>query len=179
MHVPLSLDLAGRSVLVVGDGDAARRRAAAFTEAGAVVTAVPERAYRTELLVGTWLVVTAASSRALNQRVFDDAEAAGVWCNSADDPERCSYLFPSILRRGAVTVAVSTGGQSPALAAWLRRELEDAVGPEFAEVALRLAEERRQIHAEGQSTEGIDWAARIEHHLERVQTAAAPSSSKR
>jgi siroheme synthase (precorrin-2 oxidase/ferrochelatase) len=67
-------------------------------------------------------------------------------------------------------VAVSTGGASPALAAWLRRELEDAVGPEIADVALRLAEERRRVHATGASTEGLDWAARIEAHLAQLRT---------
>jgi siroheme synthase (precorrin-2 oxidase/ferrochelatase) len=61
---------------------------------------------------------------------------------------------------------VSTGGASPALAAWLRRDLETAVAPEIADIALRLAEERRRIHASGASTEGIDWAARIRAELD-------------
>ena len=60
---------------------------------------------------------------------------------------------------------------SPALASWLRRELEAAVGPEFADVALRLAEERRRIHAAGGSTEGVDWTRRIEVHLARSRAA--------
>ena len=81
-----------------------------------------------------------------------------MWCNAADDPEHCSFLVPAVVRRGSVTVAVSTGGASPALASWLRRELEGAVGPEFAELALRLADERRRIHGAGGSTEGVDWA---------------------
>ena len=74
-----------------------------------------------------------------------------------------------------VTVAVSTGGSSPALASWMRRELEAVVGPEFADVALRLAEERRRIHAAGASTESVDWAARIEAHLASLRAASAHS----
>ena len=123
---------------------------------------------------GYWLVITAAAPDD-NAVVFDDAEAAGVWCNAVDDPEHCSFLVPAVVRRGPVTVAVSTGGSSPALASWLRRELEGVVGPELADVALRLAEERRRIHAAGGTTEGLDWVARIEAHLGRP----APQPSER
>jgi siroheme synthase-like protein len=170
MHVPVSLDVAGRDVLVVGFGDAAERRAAALADAGAVVTRVEAGDYRRGDAAGYWLVMTDAGPT-VNRAVFDDAEAAGVWCNAADDPPHCSFLVPAIVRRGPVTVAVSTGGASPALASWLRRELEAAVGPEFAEVALRLAEERRRVHAAGGSTEGVDWTSRIEAHLARTRAA--------
>jgi siroheme synthase-like protein len=166
MHVPVSLDVAGRSVLVVGTGPAAERRARALADAGAEVTRLDARDYRPGDVARYWLVLVDAGP-AMNRAVFEDAEAAGVWCNAADDPANCSFLVPAIVRRGPVTVAVSTGGASPALASWLRRELEAAVGPEFADVALRLAEERRRIHAAGGSTEGIDWARRIEAHLAR------------
>ena len=166
MHVPVSLDVAGRRVLVVGTGPAARRRAAALTDAGAVVTHVDASDYRAGDAAEYFLVLVDAGPD-LNRAVFEDADAAGVWCNAADDPAHCSFLVPAVVRRGPVTVAVSTGGASPALASWLRRELEAAVGPEFADVALRLAEERRRIHAAGGSTEGIDWTRRIEFHLAR------------
>src|SRR5262249_14081536 len=137
-------------------------------DAGAVVTRVEARDYRQGDAAGYWLVMTDAGP-AVNRAVFDDAEAAGVWCNAADDPRHCSYLVPALVRRGPVTVAVSPGGASPALAAWLRRELEAAVGPEFAEVALRLAEERRRVHAAGGSTEVVDWTSRIAAHLARTR----------
>ena len=166
MHVPVSLDVAGRSVLVVGAGAAAERRASALADAGAVVTRVDGRDYRSGAVAGYWLVLVDAGP-AVNRAVFEDAEAAGVWCNAADDRANCSFLVPAIVRRGPVTVAVSTGGASPALASYLRRQLEAAVGAEFADVALRLAEERRRIHAAGGSTEGTDWARRIEAHLAR------------
>jgi siroheme synthase (precorrin-2 oxidase/ferrochelatase) len=172
MHVPVSLDVAGRRVLVVGTGPVADRRAAALVDAGAVVTRVDAGDYRPGGVAGYWLVLVDAGP-AVNRAVFEEAEAAGVWCNAADDPANCSFLVPAIVRRGPVTVAVSTGGASPALASWLRRELEVAVGPEFADVALRLAEERRRIHAAGGSTEGVDWACRIEAHLARSRAGQA------
>jgi siroheme synthase (precorrin-2 oxidase/ferrochelatase) len=176
--MPLSLDVAGRPVLVVGDGEAATRRALALSEAGAVVTHRLSADYVAGEAGSYWLIITASADVAVNEAVFDDAEASGVWCNSVDDPAHCSFLFPAVARRGAVSVSVSTGGQSPALAAWLRDRLDEHLGPELAEVALRLADERRRIHAGGGSTEGIDWAARIRSHLARAQ-AGAPTSSKR
>ncbi len=75
--------------------------------------------------------------------MFDDAEAAGVWVNSADDIEHCSFILPAIHRDGAITVAVSTEGQSPAFAAWLRDRVRDAWPPVgLADVAAQIAEER-------------------------------------
>jgi precorrin-2 dehydrogenase/sirohydrochlorin ferrochelatase len=168
MHLPFSLDVAGRPVRVVGDSERAAHKAGILIDAGADVSRVSPSAYHRGDAGRYWLVVTAAEP-AENAIVFEDAEAAGVWCNAVDDPEHCSVLFPAVVRRGPVTVAVSTGGSSPALASWLRRELEGVVGPELADVALRLAEERRRIHAAGGSTEGIDWVARIETHLDDVR----------
>jgi siroheme synthase (precorrin-2 oxidase/ferrochelatase) len=169
MHLPFSLDVAGRPVLVVGDDARADSKAAVLRDAGADVTRVTPAAYRRGDAGRYWLVITAAAP-AENAVVFQDAQAAGVWCNAVDDPEHCSVLFPAVVRRGPVTVAVSTGGSSPALASWLRRELEGVVGPELADVALRLAEERRRIHASGGTTEGMDWVARIEAHLDDLRS---------
>jgi len=172
MHLPFSLDVAGRPVLVVGDGDRAEHKAAVLRDAGADVTRLSASAYRVGDAARYWLVITAAEPDE-NALVFHDAEAVGVWCNAVDDPEHCSVLFPAVVRRGPVTVAVSTGGSSPALASWLRRELEGVVGPELADVALRLAEERRRIHAAGGTTEGLDWVARIEAHLDDLRSRQA------
>jgi len=169
MHLPFSVDVAGRAVLVVGADTRAEHKAAVLRDAGAEVTRVTPATYRRGDAGRHWLVITAAQP-AENAVVFQDAQAAGVWCNAVDDPQHCSVLFPAVLRRGPVTVAVSTGGSSPALASWLRRELESVVGPELADVALRLAEERRRIHATGGTTEGMDWVARIEAHLDDLRS---------
>src|SRR6516225_9848333 len=99
MHVPVSLDVASRAVLVVGDGAGAERRAASFSDAGAIVTRVADETYAAAALAGQWLVVVDGSP-ALNAAVSADAERAGVWCNAADDPEHCSFLVPAVVRRG-------------------------------------------------------------------------------
>jgi siroheme synthase-like protein len=129
---------------------------------------VRRRRYRATDLGGQRLVVTATGDPDVNQRVHDDADAAGLWVNAADDPARCTFTLPAVLRRGAVQVTVSTGGASPALSAWLRRRLEAELGPELAELAEALAERRAALHAAGRSTEELDWAPLIEDELRRL-----------
>ncbi len=116
-----------------------------------------ERPYRPGEAAGYRLVVAATDDAAVNRQVFEDGEAAGVWVNSADDPGSCSFTLPSVARRGPITVAVSTGGSSPALASWLRDRLSEQLGPEYEQLALMLSEERESIKASGRSTEDLDW----------------------
>ncbi len=80
-----------------------------------------------------------------------------MWVNAADDPQRCSVTLPARVRRGSLLVTISTEGRSPALATWLRRRLEDEIGPEVEVLLEVLADERDRIRAAGGSTEGLDW----------------------
>lgn len=187
-HYPVNLVVEGRRCLVVGGGPIGARKARGLHGCGALVTlvapevcdeaasaglhAIERRPYRRGEAAGYQLVITATDDPAVNQAVFDDAEAAGVWVNSADDPERCSFTLPAVHRQGAVLVTASTGGKSPALASWLRGWLEDAVGPEFAALAAELAEDRAQVHAAGGSTEDVDWRPVIESTLARLRAVA-------
>ena len=178
---PVGLVVAGRPVLVVGGGRVAARKAGDLVACGARVTVVaPEvvpalaeraevtverRPYRPGEAAGYRLVVTATGDRAVDQRVHDDAEAAGVWVNSADDPERCTFTLPAVVRHDPVVVAIATGGHSPALATWLRRRLSDQLGPEVAVLAGLLAEARARVKAAGRSTEDLDWQALLDGGL--------------
>jgi len=175
---PVGLVLAGRPVLVVGGGKVAASKVAELVRAGADVTVVapeivPElraderircevRPYRAGEAADYRFVVTATDQRDVNQAVYDDGEAAGVWVNAADDPARCSAVLPSRVRRGSLLVTISTEGRSPALAAWLREQLEGELGPEYEALLDLLAEERDRIRAEGRSTEGLDWRGALE-----------------
>jgi precorrin-2 dehydrogenase/sirohydrochlorin ferrochelatase len=168
---PVNLDLAGRPVLVVGGGRVAAGKVAGLVEAGAAVTVVApdvdervaavdgvrveRRRYVPGEVAGYRLAVTATGDPAVDQQVFDDGEAAGVWVNSADDPARCSFTLPARLRRGDLLVTVSTGGASPALAA-------DEVGPEYEALLGLLADERRRLRATGASSEVPGWKAALE-----------------
>jgi siroheme synthase-like protein len=200
---PVNLVVAGRRCLVVGGGRVALQKVQGLAEAGADVTvvapdvhpaieplaAVERRPYRRGEAAGYRLGIAATGDAAVNQRVYDDAEAAGVWVNSADDPERCTVTLPAQLRRGRLTVTVSTAGHSPAVAAWLRDRLADEVGPEYDQLVGLLGEVRNEVRAEGRSTEGLDWrraldsgildlirAGRLEDAKERVSACLSSSS---
>lgn len=111
------------------------------------------------------LVITATGVADVDRTVAADAEAAGVWVNSADDMENCTFLLPSVHRDGPVTIAVSTSGASPALAARLRRKIGEMLGPNLGLLAELLQEARRRIHAGGRSTESIDWHTMLDGPL--------------
>ena len=174
---PVMLHVAGRRCLVVGGGRVALRKVEGLACAGADVTVIaPEidpriealgvvaerRPYRSGDAAGFRLIITATDDPAVNAQVFDDAEAAGVWVNSADDIDHCSFTLPAIHRDGAVTVAVSTDGQSPAFAGWLRDRVRETLPLGLADVAAQIANERRAVHDRGESTEDVDWRSRID-----------------
>lgn len=179
---PVNLVLEGRRCLLVGGGQVARRKAEGLVACGAIVTVVaPEvdpglavlpvtverRAYAAgEAGNGAYrLVLTATDDAEVNQAVHDDAEAAGVWVNSADDPDRCTFTLPAVVRRGPLLLTVSTGGHSPAVASWLRGRLSEEYGPEYEVLVALLAEEREAILAEGRPTEGLAWQKALDSDM--------------
>lgn len=195
MQFPVNLNLVGRPVLVVGGGRIAYRKVQQLLAAGGEVTVIsPEiiadfndvpvaqvkRSYELGDALAFRLVITATGNTAIDQQIYDECEAAGIWVNSADDPQRCSFTLPAAFRRGPVMVTVSTGGASPALASFLRSELEALIGPEFADIAALLAARRAGFHANGVSTEDVDWKPLIlealnETHVECPHLTASLS----
>ncbi len=183
MQFPVNLNLHGRPVLVVGGGRIALRKVEQLLMADAEVTVVspmfveqftslPVTLVQHEYVRGDVdayrLVITATGNTLVDQQIFDECEAKGIWINSADDPDRCSFTLPAAFRRGSLMVTVSTGGASPALASWLRSRLEEAIGPEFTDVVSRLAIERAAVQAAGTSTEEINWRPIIEGVLHEL-----------
>jgi uroporphyrin-III C-methyltransferase len=172
------LTVEGRRCLVVGGGKIAARKVDGLVAAGADVTViapsvdpsisalpvtVEQRPYRPgDASAGFRLVITATDDPDVNAQVYADAEAAGIWVNSADDPEHCSFTLPAIHRDGDVTVAIGTGGQSPAFAAWLRDRVRESLPAGLSDVVGQLAAERRAVQEAGESTEARDWRPRIE-----------------
>jgi siroheme synthase-like protein len=174
---PVALVLKDRRCLVVGGGRIAERKARGLLAGGARVHVVAkellapmrslagspgvasmeERPYRQGEVAGYWLAVAATGDPEVNRAVYNDGGSAGVWVNSADDPDNCSFILPAVARQGPVTVAISTNGYSPALASWLKQHVVEQMGPELAELAELLAEARAQLKAQGRSTEEVDW----------------------
>jgi precorrin-2 dehydrogenase len=149
-HYIACLDLAGRNCVVVGSGAMAREKVDGLRTSGALVTIVDPQDYRATDLDGIWLVVAATSDDELNRRISADAEARRIFCNIADVPDLCSFILPALHRRGPITVAVSTGGASPALAQWLRDRFAAQIGPEHEQLAGELRTRRpwakRNLH---------------------------------
>ena len=174
-YYPVSLDVSGRPCLVVGGGTVAARKAHALLDCGAAVTviapalgddmealvpslrAVERRPYAEGDASTFRLVVTATGIPEVDGAVYADAEAAGIWANSADDPAHSSFILPAVHRDGAVTVSVSTGGLSPALASWLRSRLAAQCGDGLGTLALVLADARERLKRAGVGCDAVDW----------------------
>lgn len=169
---PVNLLVEGRKVLVVGGGTVAASKVRGLLDARAVVHVVArevgdevralpvtweERPYERGEVAGYRLAVACTDDPAANQAVFDDGEAAGVWVNAADDPERCSYTLPAKAERGRLLVTVSTAGHSPALSGWLRDELAATLGPEHDALLDMLAAARAELAADGALRPVADW----------------------
>ena len=174
---PVNLLVAGRPVLVVGGGAVAASKVSGLLRAEAVVHVVAtrvgdevralpvtweERPYRRGEVAGYRLGVACTDDPAVNQAVFDDGEAAGVWVNAADDPAHCSFTLPARTQRGPLLVTVSTSGHSPALAAWLRDELAGQLGAEHDALLELLAEARADLSAAGRSRPPADWRSALD-----------------
>ena len=163
---PLFLNLEGQPALVVGGGEIAEAKIASLLHAGADVEVVApqvtatiskwaqsgainwrQRSFAPDDVLEKQLVIAATSSPEVNHNVYAEARRNGVLCNVVDDPPYCDFYFPAVVRRGDLQIAISTGGQSPALAQQLRFELEAQFGPEYAERVRKLGKQRRSILA--------------------------------
>jgi precorrin-2 dehydrogenase/sirohydrochlorin ferrochelatase len=175
-YFPVSLELAGQPCVVIGGGAVAERRIEALLAAGAAVTVVsPQltpvlsgmaavarirhlaRPYRPGDLRGARLALAATDDPAVTAAVAGEARMLGVWLNAADDPAHCDFMLPAVVRRGVLTVAVASGGASPALTRALREHLDAALGSEWAALGELAAETRRELRSRGRTADGAAW----------------------
>ncbi|MBI2468192.1 MAG: bifunctional precorrin-2 dehydrogenase/sirohydrochlorin ferrochelatase [Candidatus Rokubacteria bacterium] len=186
-YYPISLQMAGRPCLVVGGGAVAERKVEGLLSVGASVTVVSPRlterlaawaeagtvghvarAYRPDDLAGYAIAFVATDDGAANARVFRDARARGVLVNAADDPAHCDFILPSVLRRGELTVAVATGGASPALSRAIREELESYFTDDYAALAHIVAEVRHDLRRGAPLPDAAAWRAALDTDLRRL-----------
>jgi precorrin-2 dehydrogenase / sirohydrochlorin ferrochelatase len=111
------------------------------------------KTFEREDLRGAYLVVAATSAIEVNHEIFREAEARGILCNAVDDPDYCHFYYPSVVRRGALQIAISTEGLSPALAQRLRRELGTQFGPEYEPWVNWLGAARKFLRAKNDDPE--------------------------
>jgi precorrin-2 dehydrogenase / sirohydrochlorin ferrochelatase len=163
---PLFVKLKKRRCLVVGAGTVGEGKISGLLEAGADVRVVaPDatdrvsrwarlgrirwlpREFRDSDLKGCFCVVAATRSSSLHKRIFRLSQRSGILCNVVDVPELCDFYYAAVVRRGALQIAISTGGESPALAQRLRKKLERQFGREYAVWVKQVGKSRRRVNA--------------------------------
>ena len=155
-YYPAFLDITGKKCVVIGGGRVAERKCSPLIRAGArVVVISPKltqgleafkkkglishigRLYRRGDMKSAFVVIAATDSREINLKVVADAAIHHALLNVVDNPPLCNFIVPSVLRRGPLTIAISTGGVSPAMARTIRKSLEELYSTELSKY-LRL-----------------------------------------
>ncbi|MGH9713873.1 MAG: precorrin-2 dehydrogenase/sirohydrochlorin ferrochelatase family protein [Candidatus Acidiferrales bacterium] len=164
--LPIFVKLADRPCLVVGAGTVAASKIAVLFESGARITVVAphanseiqtlaatgklqwaERAFQPDDLTGAFLAIAATSDPETNRAVFLEAQRRGVLCNSVDDPPHCDFYFSAVVRRGDLQIAVSTAGESPAVAQRFREEINEILDECIGDWLRLVGDARRRIIA--------------------------------
>ncbi|HXI12744.1 MAG TPA: bifunctional precorrin-2 dehydrogenase/sirohydrochlorin ferrochelatase [Thermoanaerobaculia bacterium] len=162
-YYPIYLDIENRNLLIVGGGDVAARKAETLMRYGANITVVApvlsdeieawaregklvvERTvYDETKLSGRALVIASTDSRCVNARVARDCRRRAIPVNVVDVTHLCDFIVPSVVERGSIQIAASTGGKSPAIARKIREILENSIGPEYAEINDLLGSLRKE-----------------------------------
>ncbi len=162
---PIFLKLTARRCIVVGAGNLAESKIESLRAAEADVTVIApwaspaivelaasgeviwhQRPYASgDVLDGTFLVVTATDVPEVNRAVYLEATGKSILCNAVDDPPYCDFYFPSVVRRGDLQIAISTAGDSPALAQRLRKEINAALPRDMGAWLAELGDLRREV----------------------------------
>lgn len=163
-YYPIFLELKDRPCLVIGGGEVACQKVVSLVACAAKVTVVSpqlgagltrllrekkirwrKRSFKPVDLNGMELVVAATDWQPVNQLAFRLARKKGLWINVVDQPKLCSFIVPSVVRRGKLVLAISTGGVSPALAKWIRKDLESRYGSEFGKLLKGMTRVRSKV----------------------------------
>ncbi|MCC6529481.1 MAG: uroporphyrinogen-III C-methyltransferase [Pseudomonadales bacterium] len=166
-YLPICIDLRGRHCLLVGGGEVARRKVETLLRAGATLRLVAPaidpglgelvrqqggelrlRAFEPRDVDDVWLAVAATDDEAVNRQVRDAARQRGVLVNVVDQPALCDFIFPSIIDRDPLLIAVSSGGRAPLLARLLRARLETTIPAGYGRLAAWMGRFRPQVKAQ-------------------------------
>jgi siroheme synthase-like protein len=197
-YYPVALEMTGRATVVIGGGTVAERKVKGLLDAGAAVTVISPcltaqlarwlkrrrvghiaRSYAPGDLAGYEVAFVATDDPRVNAAVFSEARERRLWVNSADDPAHCDFILPSVLRRGDLTVAVSTGGKSPALSRLIREELEEYISRHHEALMKLVAGVRKQLRRRAIRPSPTAWQGALNGRLralvERGDLASAKS----
>lgn len=193
-YYPVYLNLAGKRAVIIGGGAIAQGKIGPLLQAGCHITVISpdatagiqqaaargdldyiQRPYQPGDLQDAFIGVAATNIWHINRQIYEEAERRGVLLNVVDDPDLCTFIAPSIVRREPVTLAVSTGGASPALARKLRETLAHAPALEWADLADTLAQARRIIKERRLIIDPERWQCCLTRDL--LQTAQQDGSA--
>ncbi|MDY6903446.1 MAG: bifunctional precorrin-2 dehydrogenase/sirohydrochlorin ferrochelatase [Thermodesulfobacteriota bacterium] len=171
-YYPICLDIRGRQCLVVGGGGVATRKVASLLDYGAFVTVVAPavsdalarmaaagrvelvlRGYKSADADDVFLIIGATDDARLNRKIKSDADERNTLCNIADFPEACNFILPSVIQRGDFQLTISTSGQSPAFAKYMRKKLETQFGEAYARMLEVMGAIRNRLLAEAHAPE--------------------------
>lgn len=183
-YYPAFLKLTGKRCVVVGGGKVALRKTLALLDCGASVMvispqlcaglaelgnyntiSVNNREFRSGDCKGAAVAIAATDDKSTNLVVVREARAEGALVNSVDDPENSDFVVPSCLRRGDITIAISTSGRSPALARKIRVKLEKDFGDEYAALVEMVGEARSEMKQKGIQVDGDAWLEALDLDL--------------
>ena len=195
-YYPVFLNLKGRTCLVVGGGEVAARKVSLLVESGARVKVVSPRfnnsikslggqgdieiemrPFEPGDLDGVFLAIAATSDKRINHQVAVESERRNILVNVVDTPSEGNFIVPSLIRQGELTIAISTGGKSPALARKLRHDIEKSFAPRYAILLDIASQVRRDLLSKGKHIAGEAWQASLDAELlelvDRGETEAA------
>lgn len=171
-YYPVSLDISAKRCVIIGGGSVAERKAERLSECSAQVTVVSrtltpglydrkkvntiehiDMDYEKKVLRGAFMVIGATDRDDVNAQVSQDALSLGMLVNIVDDPDKCNFILPSLLQQGDLSIAISTGGKSPALARKIREELQQQYGPEYESLLTIMGSLRKKILEQGHASE--------------------------
>lgn len=194
---PIFVDLRRQRCIVIGGGPVAERRVEGLLAAGADLTLVSPsvtarlkalaaegsirlllRRYENGDLTGFDLVFVASDDEHVNKAVLAEARKHNLWVNSADDPENCEFILPAVIRRGELTVAISTGGVSPATTRLMREELESYLTAEYASLTRIAGEVRRVLREKAIAASPRAWNDALRGEFRRLLSEGRDAEAK-
>ena len=171
-YYPIFLNLEGETALVFGGGSIAERKIVTLLEYNALIRIVSRKLtdnlkvlveakkvqhvgedFSDKYLNNIFLVIVATDDRRLNRKISEHARERGLLVNVVDQPSDCNFIVPSIVKRGDLSIAISTSGKSPALAKKIRKELESQFGREYETFLVLMGRLRKEILSMGLSQE--------------------------
>jgi precorrin-2 dehydrogenase/sirohydrochlorin ferrochelatase len=171
-YYPLFLDITDRRCVVVGGGDVAERKVERLLDSGASVVVVGKTLtpgletmkkegrinhidadYDQAFINNAFLVIGATDRDDVNAEISRDGREKGILVNIVDDPDKCDFVLPSLLKQGDLLIAISTGGKSPALAKKLREEMEQHFGTEYQTLLEVMGQLREKLVVKGRSSD--------------------------